>query len=404
MHLRRKITILFARALLAAAGAALVFFASRAAAAPDQKSRPSPRRRSHHAREKAGKERRAKKGERRAAPRRLAEGRWRPEVAQALEALLAERGKGSPGYDPRDPPVAAMVFDDAAITHNVGEAIFSRMVSGAEFGFKESFWELVPIQFGKARIRAGWEGFRELPRSSWPRDPHYLMYRKGFLRCYQSLCREFGAARCSGWLVKLLSGFREAEIRDYIRAAIEEELKAPVGEESVGEGGEDADPVRVRTGLRFIPEMQDLFARLKEEGFDVWVLSSSNHWAVEAMSEEYGVHPSRVLGIRPKVLEDGVSSELLIPLTQGTGNAEAVSMFIGRSPALILGAEADEPLMRYGRGLRIQIVEASRLGVPSERRPWLLQPRFSPVRAPQKRSVAAPAEAPPEPAVEPTTQ
>ena len=56
--------------------------------------------------------------EKKAAPlsrvRRLSRGRWREEVSEAIEDILAEKGVGTPGYSEFNPPVAVFALDDVA--------------------------------------------------------------------------------------------------------------------------------------------------------------------------------------------------------------------------------------------------------------------------------------------------
>jgi hypothetical protein len=227
------------------------------------------------------------------------------------------------------------------------------------------------------------------------------MYRKEFFRCRRSICKEYGGKDCALWMTRLLKGFEENELRLYVRGVIDEELKRPVGIEKIGTALEDPDPIEVPVGLRFIPEMRDLFSKLKAKGFDVWVFSPSSHWAVEEMALDYGVFRSRVVGLRTKVVDGELTINPLIPMPFGPGMAEAAAMFIGRSPVLIIGGQDDINLMAYGRGARIQVVEAKKTlpgfesetadfkgqkrgkGAPRVKR--LFQPRFSPMRIPQSR-------------------
>lgn len=426
-----------------------------AAEAP-RRARPARhrrRRKSHRGRKRGRRKRAAPK----AAPapeslrwvpktRRLAPGRWRPEVAYALERLLEFEGEGTPGYTPNVPPVAVFSWEDVAITHDVGEAVFLRMVRRAEFKFSDEFWKLIPEQYGRARIRIGYERFvdrlaalneagalaeqdalvrrearakaRKLPmgperetrletlaeegaRAEEARaernlkrlsileplaasDPAYRMYRKAFAGCYQSICREVGRRACAEWLVKLLSGFTEEKLRDYTLTTLREELRRPVGTEDLGEAIGDPVPVRVRTGLRLIPEMRDLFQKLKDKGFDVWVISSTNDWSLKASVDSYGVHISRAVGVRSRVIEGRLTLKILRPTPSGTGKAEAVTMFIGAEPALVMAGPGEESLLDYGRGVRVMIADKGSDTSEWTRRHWLFQPRLSPVRAPQK--------------------
>ncbi len=376
-------------------GVVFFLFSASNAAAPDAawsapKKSARRRHRSHRWRDADIERRRrlreeAKKEKKNKKRQRLLLGRWRPEIADALEKVLHEYGKGTADYRPEDPPVAVFSWDDVAISHHVGDAVFARLVAEAEFKFNDDFWQRIPVHYGRVRIRAAYNEFHKLSRASWKRNAYYQIYRKQFFKCYRSYCREYGEKKCALWRVQLMAGFSEGELRLYVRRVIDDELKRTVGWEKIGDTLEDPDPVKARAGLRWIPEMKDLFAKLKEKGFDVWVLSSSNQWAVEEMAKEYGVFRSRVAGIRLKTLDGVMSAEPLLPLPHGGGMAEAIVMFIGRSPVLIIGGEKDEELLKYGRGTRVRIVDSTE-GLPGMTRAGgLAQPRFSPVRLPQER-------------------
>lgn len=323
-------------------------------------------------------------GKKKAHPGVLAAGRWRPEIARSLEKVFLSYGKERPDYTPADPPVAVLSWDDASITHHLGEAIFYSLVTNAEFKFNEEFWKKIPLHFGRLRIRAGYNEFHREPRRVWNQNAYYRIYRKEFLKTYQSLCLEYGRKWCARWRVQLLTGFDSRELRLYARNVIERELKTPVGKERVGLAIEDPAPVIIRTGLRWIPEMRDLYAKLKDHGFDVWVLGTSNQWAMEEMAEAYGVDRSRVAGMRTKLVDGRLTSQPLVPIPIGAGAAEAIVMFIGRSPALIVAGDEEAPMLSYGRGIRIR-VGGRREGLPGfEKVKSGVQPRFSPVVVPQE--------------------
>lgn len=297
-------------------------------------------------------------------------GRWEGPVRDALQALLA-----APSPERR---IAALVLDDGVALNDAGEALFRRLVAKADFKFSREFWEMVPLQYGRERIRAGYEGFREAPASVWADDPYYRMYRKAFLRCHRDILRERGAAEAARWRAALLVGFEEAELRAYARTAVTEALREPLGEETVGDSPDDEAPLSVRTGLRTVSEWEELCRRLGAAGFEVWMLSPSIQPAAEAFASLYGVPPERVVGARVYTVNGRSSARVLDPVPAGVGRAEAVIRFVGDPPALALGGEGDEEFLGYGGGLRI--VSAAAAGPKVEAwkaKGWLVQPPFS---------------------------
>jgi len=365
--------------------------------------------------------------------RRLAPGRWRGEVADALERLLEYQGRGRPEYSEQDPPVALLVFDDVSINNSPGESLFFRLVTRASFKFTDGFWEKIPEQYGKASLRSAYEAFRErlagldaeqetvardmlrareelfepealdqaldALRQARERievrrtaalvpllrgDPGYRRYRKGMLRCYQSICADMGEKVCASWLTSLLDGLTEEEVAIHSRAMLDSEFRREIGMESIEASLDDPAPVRFPVGLRAIPEMRDLYSNLKRRGFDVWVLSTTNDWTIKMLTSIYGVDPSRTVGVRSAVSEGRLTGRVLIPIPYGTGQAAAVTFFIGRPPALVVGAGRDEAVLDYGNGLRVVMAGPGDNSEPWTRRGWSVQPRFSPDRAPQE--------------------
>jgi phosphoserine phosphatase len=319
--------------------------------------------------------------------RRLAPGRWKSAVSDALEKVLEYTGEETPGYSVNDPPVVVFELDDVLVNGHLGQAIFYRLVRRAEFKFNDAFWEKIPEQYGRARIQAGWRGFRGAPRDSWPLDPYYRMYRKGMVRAYRQICESVSRRACNSWAASLLAGFGERELRNYSRATLIEELDKPLGFASVGDSPEDPKPERERQGMRFIPETIDLTEQLIRRGIDVWVISDTNDWAATLLAGVYGIHPSRVVGIRLKAAEQVIGGEPLTPIPHGMGSAEAVTMFINRVPVLSVASEPNEPLLEWGHGARIVVTRGPldrRTEARWRNRGWLIQPAFSAIRAPQK--------------------
>lgn len=319
-------------------------------------------------------------------PRRLAPGRWAPETADALERLLQFMGAGTTGYTTSDPPVAVLMLDDCAMTGSPGDALFAKMTSQAAFVFDDAFWRLLPPQYGAASVRAGWQSFKDQPRAVWPKDPNYLLYRKALHRSFDRLCADAGTRTCSRWRASLYKGLEEAELQRLARAAIVEGLRRPVTPEAVGDSPDDPAPAEARPALRLVPEMKDLSQKLLERGFDVWVFSLSGQYSATEAARLYGVHPTRVVGVRSKIVNGALTAETLNPLPEAFGLTEAVTLFLGRPPALAVGRPVEAPLLDTddGDGLRVLIAPADGPEAAAGRKKgWVVQPPFSPVREPQ---------------------
>ncbi len=62
---------------------------------------------------------------------------------------------------------------------------------------------------------------------------------------------------------------------------------------------------------RIFPELQELTHRLKEQGCELWAVSSTNNWVVEVGAERFGIARDRVLAASVDV-ENGCASDRLI--------------------------------------------------------------------------------------------
>ncbi|MBT9330387.1 haloacid dehalogenase-like hydrolase [Acidipila sp. 4G-K13] len=109
-------------------------------------------------------------------------------------------------------------------------------------------------------------------------DSRHRLYRQG----------EVSELEICGEMVQVYAGLREEELR---RAA--------------------AEFFRTHIESHIFPEMQDLVARLKAEGADVWAVSSTNNWVIEEGMRRFSIHADHILSARVKVSGGLVTSELI---------------------------------------------------------------------------------------------
>ena len=93
-----------------------------------------------------------------------------------------------------------------------------------------------------------------------------------------------------------------------------------------------AEPTLLRAASRFFDEyfaeqifseMRELVRRLREQGCDVWVVSSSNEWVIRAAMRHFGVPDNRVLAAAVDI-EHGVATDQLVRVPSGPGKPEAL--------------------------------------------------------------------------------
>jgi len=311
-------------------------------------------------------------------PARLMAGRWSPEVRAAIEKLIAERGRTAAGYDPKVPPVAVLPWSDAAVAGDPAELVFLRLVTEAKFKSDDAWWQIVPIVYGRQATRAAYDSFVSLSSSVWTSQPGYHGWRKGMLSSYLDLCRGVGRKECRSYLARLWAGWRFEEAEDFSKETLAAEKRRAGTAESVpGEPG-DASPLRARRGLRLIPEMRDLAAKLRAAGFDVWVVDDVPQPSLLASAADYGIDPSRVYGVQSSTDGPHMGAEVLKPMPTRGGKTEFVQSELGRPADLVLGRDgADFDVLNYGDGVRVVLDLDPELVKKARERGWLVQRAFA---------------------------
>ncbi len=91
---------------------------------------------------------------------------------------------------------------------------------------------------------------------------------------------------------------------------------------------------RIRT--KIFPEMQELTRRLIETGCDVWFISSTNVWVVNAGASWFAIPPERVIAAGVEI-EHGLATERLIRVPTDERKAEAIHALLPRMPDAVFG-------------------------------------------------------------------
>jgi phosphoserine phosphatase len=309
---------------------------------------------------------------------RLLPARWDPQVRSAIELVAETQGSKSPQYDPDNPPVAVLPFDDSFIDGDIAELAFWRLVRRVEFKFDDDFWRVVPVAYGRQKLRAAYEAFSAVPAKIWDSQPEYHQYCKGFLESYRGVCDKVGRKECREYLARLWRGYSRDEAMAYMAAVWDDELqRAPSVEDVPGEPG-DAAPARARRGLLVAPEMRDLVRFLRETGFEVWLESPDQSTLLRAAASKVGADPKKTAGIVLTSFKDRLGSSTVDPIPMRTGKVEALTTGTGRVPAIVVGSGPDDvDLMAYGNGLRV-LLDAGEphLRALAEKAHWKIQPAF----------------------------
>ena len=85
------------------------------------------------------------------------------------------------------------------------------------------------------------------------------------------------------------------------------------------------------------PAMAGLIAGLAEAGYEVWLVTASNAWIIQASAPLIGVDPAKVLGILVEVEGGKLTNRVIQPVPCNAGKVEAIRQRLGRMPDLVVG-------------------------------------------------------------------
>jgi HAD superfamily phosphoserine phosphatase-like hydrolase len=137
------------------------------------------------------------------------------------------------------------------------------------------------------------------------------------------------------WEIK--KGVVSAQVREFMRARYLEYKDGKVSEEDMcGEmvtmhrGLSEAAMMKAATEFmttafpsRVFPEMLELVRRLREQGCEIWAVSSSNEWVIRVGLEQFGIPHDRILATKVE-LDSGLVSNRLVRVPSGPGKPQAL--------------------------------------------------------------------------------
>lgn len=145
-------------------------------------------------------------------------------------------------------------------------------------------------------------------------------------------------------------GLISPEIARTMRARYDDYLAGEVGEEPMC-----AEMVTINAGIscdvlycaaqqffedvvrqRIFPEMMELTTKLKQQGCELWAVSSTNTWVVEYGAEQFGIGREHVLAACVHI-DAGCASGRILRVPTDESKAEAIREVIGRPVDAVFG-------------------------------------------------------------------
>lgn len=87
---------------------------------------------------------------------------------------------------------------------------------------------------------------------------------------------------------------------------------------------------------QIFPEMQHLVHRLQDQGCDVWAVSSTNEWVIQAAMKHFGIAVKNILAASVEI-DGGRITNHLIRVPSGEGKPRAIREVIGKNPDAAFG-------------------------------------------------------------------
>ena len=209
-----------------------------------------------------------------------------------LSAFLA--GEHRPTGDTR--PSAVFDCDGTVIKGDIGEAMFHRQIE--RFWFRVSPGSVWPDHPAAQEIDRLYRTLQNMPERSRNTSAEFSAFADHLISWYIDQIRDGLVAKACTDIVRLFAGFGREDVRALARTTWEIELTSPMGSRMLGTAS-------VSSGVRYLRPAVTLLEALQRRGFDLWVVSGSNKWSVEAALAPLGVHPDRVIGI--DLLDRGAS-------------------------------------------------------------------------------------------------
>jgi phosphoserine phosphatase len=182
-----------------------------------------------------------------------------------------------------------------------------------------------------------------------------------FIQSVLQLKPKLAVFDCDGtlWAGDAGEGFFDWELK---RGVVSEEMvrwaRSRYAEYQAGKVSEDdmcADMVTVNRGLpraealrasvqyfdenmarQIFPEMKELVLRLHDLGCDVWAVSSTSDWGIQAGMRHFNIPPDRIIAAAA-VIENGTITDKMVRIPSGKGKPQALREVIGQIPDAVFG-------------------------------------------------------------------
>ncbi len=242
-------------------------------------------------------------------------------------------------------PVAVFDCDGTIIKGDIGEAMFYHQVE--HFQLRESPANIWVDHPKREELDNLYTTLASLPDEKRKHDRRFISFAETMLEWYFDQLVEGKVEKACSDIVKLLTKFSDDEVHRIAVSTLKEALDAPVSTRKIGKH-------EVPSGIRYIRETVELLKQLQERNFDIWIVSGSNRWSVEAVFESLGIPKDHIIGIELQSVSNMLGTKVLTPVPVLEGKVQALQQLIPDSPIIFVSDSIfDLPMFDYSIGLKV---------------------------------------------------
>lgn len=338
-------------------------------------------------------------------------GNWDKFNRAQLNKMMAEYGIGSANYTPNKKPYVVFDWDNTCVFLDIQEAALIYQIENLVFGMTPAQFNtairmgLSEENFGKDYNNAtgefvninklapdlvdsytwlyknykGMKGKKSLEEVK--KNPHYMNFATKLRYLYEAIGDTFDHSVSYPWVTYLSTGLTEKQVRDFTAKTTEWQKTQPIAKVTwtspaslPGKAG--VVSITWNNGMRLLPEMQDLYHKLRANGIDIYVCSASFIDVVKEISSNpkfgYNHNDNMVYAME---LERDAKGRIMTQFkkgydqTQGPGKTKTIERFLvskyGYGPIMIAGdSEGDQNMMADFDSIKVVLI-INRLRKPS---------------------------------------
>jgi phosphoserine phosphatase len=270
-------------------------------------------------------------------------GRMTKHLLSHLDSFLAAHVSPTPDT----PPVAVFDCDGTVIQGDIGEAMFYYQLE--HFLLRVSPATVWPDFTKRDELSNLYESIVALPQEKRTQDRRFPSFAEMMLDWYFDQLADGATEKACADIVRLWAGFSRTETRQAAAGTLSEELASPITSRTIGRKV-------LPKGIRFIRESVEILKYLQQHGFDLWAVSGSNQWSVEAVFRPLGIPDDHVLGIGLQEINGEHVSHVKPPAPVLAKKVLALQEHTATRPLIVVSdSRYDIPLFEYSAGLKILV-------------------------------------------------